>query len=246
MKSRISLKVLCSVIAATISVTALVSAETPKRPVEAELKAMSDGVAEKAPEAAKIFAEGIAAVAESGLVEHALTVGDKVPLFELPDASGKTVKLKQLLANGPVVLTWYRGGWCPYCNIGLKGLLKEQEHIEQLGATIVAISPETPDSMSETVKANSLSLIALSDKGNGTARKFKIAYEVPEKSLTMMKAFKVDLEKQNGDQSGELPLGATYIIDKSGTIRWSFVDADYRKRAEPSDIVAALKKLKRK
>jgi len=167
-------------------------------------------------------------------------------MFELPDASGKIVKVKELLAKGPVVLTWYRGGWCPYCNIGLKGLLKEQKQIEQLGATVVAISPETPDSLGETAKANSLSFIALSDKGNGTARKFKIAYEVPEKSLAMMKAFKVDLEKQNGDNSGELPLSATYIIDSSGTIRWSFVDADYRKRAEPSDIVAALKKLQNK
>ena len=246
MNRRITSQILFSVIASSITVTALFGADAPKRPVEAELKAMSDGVAEKAPEAAKIFADGIATVAESGLVQHALKVGDKAPMFELPDPSGKTVKLKQLLAKGPVVLTWYRGGWCPYCNIGLRGLLKEQEHIEQLGATVVAISPETPDSMSETVKANSLSFMALSDKGNATARKFKIAYEVPEKSLTMMKAFKVDLEKQNGDNSGELPLSATYIIDENGTIRWAFVDADYRKRAEPSDIVAALKKLKNK
>ncbi len=176
MKRRLISWVLLSVFASGLSVTELFSAETSTRQVEAELKAMSDGVAEKAPEAAKIFSDGIVAVAESGIVERALKVGDKVPMFELPDASGKIVKLNELLIKGPVVLTWYRGGWCPYCNIGLKGLLKEQKQIEQLGGTIIAISPETPDSLNDTVKTNAISFIALSDKRNATARKFKIAY----------------------------------------------------------------------
>jgi peroxiredoxin len=216
---------------------------TLDRPVEAELTAMAKGFEQRAPDKAKIFAEGIAAVAASGIVEMAPKVGDKVELFELPDASGKMVRLADLLARGPVVLTWYRGGWCPYCNIGLRGLLKSEPRIRELGATLVAITPETPDNAAETIKTNALTFAVLSDRGNGTARKFKIVFKLPAQASATMKAFKLDLEKRNGDTSDELPLSVTYVIDRGGTIRWAFVDADYRKRAEPADVIAALERL---
>jgi peroxiredoxin len=216
-----------------------------ERPVERELKATAAGIEKQAPDAAKTFADGIAEVAKSGIVEKAPKVGDKAELFELPDASGKTVKLADLLAKGPVVLTWYRGGWCPYCNVALRGLVKAEPQLRELGATLVAVSPEVPDVAAETVKKLDLKFPVLTDKGNLVAKKYRIAFKVPERAASTMKAFKVDLEKTNGDASGELPLGVTYVIDTDRTIRWAFVDADYRKRAEPADVLAALKALKK-
>jgi peroxiredoxin len=213
------------------------------RPVEKDLKEMAENVKKKAPDAAKVFEDGIAEVAKSGVVKAAPKIGDRVELFELPDASGKTVKLADLLAKGPVVLTWYRGGWCPYCNIGLRGMLKAEPKIRELGATLMAVTPETPDSATETVKTNGLTFAVLSDKGNAVARRYKIVFKLPEKTSAAMKAFKLDLEKRNGDKSDELPLSATYVIDTDQTVRWAFVDADYRKRAEPADVLEALKAL---
>jgi peroxiredoxin len=223
----------------------LVCARAEDRPVEQELKKMSEAIQQKAPDAAKVFEAGIAEVAGSGVLKTAPKVGDKVKMFELPDAAGRKVKLADLLARGPVVLTWYRGGWCPYCNIGLRGLLKAEPQIRELGATLVAITPEVPDAAAGTVKKNELTFAVLSDKGNATARAYGIAFKLPEKTSATMKAFKIDLKAANGDDSDVLPLGATFVIDRDGVVRWAFVDADYRKRAEPADVLAALKALKK-
>jgi peroxiredoxin len=216
----------------------------PSRPVEQQLNAAADAMKNRAPQAAQVVEKGIAAVAATDVVNDAPKVGDKAELFELPDASGKNVKLADLLAKGPVVLTWYRGGWCPFCNIALHGMVEAEPTIRGLGATLVAISPETPDSAAETVKADDLKFEVLSDRGNRVARQYRIVYTVPDKVLGAMKSHKVDLEKRNGDASGELPLAVTYVIDQDRTIRWAFVSADYRKRAEPSDVIAALRALK--
>jgi peroxiredoxin len=217
----------------------------PGRPVEKLLKEMSEGIRKNAPDTAQVFDDGIKQVAATGIVERAPKVGDTVKMFELPDASGRPVRLADLLAKGPVVLTWYRGGWCPYCNIGLRGLLQAEPKIREQGATLVAVTPELPDMAADTVKRNELTFVVLTDKGNSVARQYKIVYRVPEHVSAAMKAFKIDLETRNGDTSDELPLGVTYVIDPKGVVRWAFVDADYRKRAEPADIIEALRALKR-
>jgi peroxiredoxin len=162
----------------------------------------------------------------------------------LPDASGKTVKLSALLQHGPVVVTWYRGAWCPYCNIALKGFQRVLPEIKAEGASLVAISPQTPDNSSATIEKDALGFDVLSDKGNKAAHAFGVAYKVPSVVVDQMKG-RLDLTKFNGDSSNELPLGATYVIDKQGVIRYAFVDGDYRKRAEPSAVVGALKSLKK-
>jgi peroxiredoxin len=215
------------------------------RPVEKKLNEVAAGAKQKAPDVARTFEEGVAEVASRGIVAKAPKVGDKAELFALADASGTTVTLEALLKKGPVVLTWYRGGWCPYCNIALRGLLEVEPQIHALGATLVALSPETPENVEKTSKADALTFEVLSDKGNGVARAYRIVYKLPEKTSALMKGFKLDLAKRNGDGSDELPLAATFVVDTDRTIRWAFVDADYRKRAEPADVVEALKKLKR-
>ena len=169
-------------------------------------------------------------------------MGDKAPDFELPDGSGNKVKLSKMLETGPVVVTWYRGGWCPYCNIALMGFQDVLLEIKAQGASLVAISPETPDNTMKTSETDKLGFEVVSDKANKVAHAYGVAYKLPPAIAGMMKD---RLAKQNGDDSNELPLGATYVIDREGVIRYAFVDHDYRKRAEPSAVVAALKALKK-
>ena len=223
------------------------SAQEPAREggdVSKEIEAFRKDAADKTPpEGKKAVEEGIEGIRKSGVVEKALKVGDKAPDFELPGASGKPVKLSSLLKDGPAVVTWYRGGWCPFCNIALRGFQKSLPEIKAEGAALVAISPMTPDNSLTIAEKDGLGFEVLSDKGNKAARAFGVAYKLPTVTTELMKG-RVDLEKFNGDDSKELPLGATYVIDRAGVIRYAFVDADFRKRAEPSEVVAALKKLR--
>ena len=196
------------------------------------------------PERTCAWEEGIEEVRKSGILEKALKVGDRAPDFDLPNAAGKKVKLSELTARGPVVVTWYRGGWCPYCNIALRGFQKSLPEIRAAGASLVAISPETPDNTLSTAEKDHLEFEVLSDRGNQVARAYGLAYPIPKVITAQMKG-RLDLTKHNGDDSNELPLGATYVIDREGVIRYAFVDGDYRKRAEPSGVLAALRGLKK-
>lgn len=194
------------------------------------------------PEKAAKYEEGIEAVAASGVVDKALKKGDEAPDFELPNAAGKTVRLSELLAEGPVVLTWYRGGWCPYCNLALRAMQIELLKIQETGAQLVAISPELPQFAEETKTKNALEFEVLTDEGNAVARKFGIVFKMtPYVAKAMQDGAK--LHERNGDESDELPLAATYVIKPNGKIAYAFLDPDYRKRAEPSEVVEVLKEL---
>jgi peroxiredoxin len=231
-----------------LTATAVLAQESSREgdgPVNREMKEYRAESQKKLPPAlTKVFGESTALVKKSGVVERALKVGDKAPDFELPDASGKKAKLSDLLKKGPVIVTWYRGGWCPYCNIYLRGFQKVSSKIKDEGATLVAISPETPKHTAETVKKDDLGFLVLSDKGNKAAHAFRIAYKIPQILAEATKG-KLDLKEYNGDDSNELPLAATYLIDRDGRIRYAFIDADPGKRAEPSAVVTALRGLKK-
>jgi peroxiredoxin len=215
-------------------------------PVRKELKEFLEKSSKTTPkETQRIYEEGIEDVRTSGVLDSALKVGDKAPDFALPDAAGKIVKLSDLTAKGPVVITWYRGGWCPYCNIALRGFHKALSEIRSAGASLVAISPETPQNTMSTVQKNQLDFTVLSDRDNKVARTFGIAYKVPTAVVDSLKKSGRDLARLNGSDAGELPLGATYVIDTDRVIRYAFVDGNYRKRAEPADVIAALKPLKK-
>lgn len=214
-------------------------------PVRKELDDFRENASKKAPpERLRAYEQGIGEVRKSGVPDKALKVGDRAPDFELPNAAGKMVKLSELTARGPVVLTWYRGGWCPYCNIALRGFHKAMPEIRAAGASLVALSPETPDNTLSTVEKNHLDFEVLSDRANKVAHTYGVAYKVP-RIITEQSKGRLDLTKHNGDNSGELPLGATYVIDRGGVIRYAFIDADYRKRAEPSTVLAVLRGLDR-
>jgi peroxiredoxin len=234
----------CLVLTAVAVVSAQDAAKhSTDAPVKKELDEFREQISKKAPpERIRAYAQGIEEVRNAGVVEKALKVGDRAPDFELANASGKKIKLWELTARGPVVLTWYRGGWCPYCNIALRGFHRVLPEIQAAGATLVALSPETPDNTLSTAEKNHLEFEVLSDKGNKVAHAYGVAYKVPEVVVAQSKG-RLDLAKHNGDNSGELPLGATYVVDGKGVIRHAFVDADYRKRAEPSAVLAVLRRL---
>ena len=213
------------------------------QPVRQELEKIQKEFAQKAPaERLKAYDEGVELVKKSGVLDRALKVGDNAPDFALPDGSGKVVRLADQLKQGPVVVTWYRGAWCPYCNVALRGFQKVMPEIKAQGASMIAISPQTPDHSAKTATDDDLGFAVLSDHGNQVAHAFGIAYKIP-KVVTDQFQGRLDLAKYNGDDSNELPLGVTYVIDRDGVIRYAFLDADYRKRAEPAAVVAALRKL---
>lgn len=194
----------------------------------------------KAPETIKeIYAEGINDVIRQDVVLNAKKNGDTAPNFILTNATGKAVELNDYLKKGPVVLTWYRGGWCPYCNMTLHHLQEQLPNIQLKGASLLALTPELPDKSMSTAEKHELQFEVLSDVGNTVAREYGIVFKLTDDVAdSYQKGF--DLHGYNGDESDELPLAATYVINQNGTIIYTFLDAEYRNRAESKDILAAL------
>ena len=176
----------------------------------------------------------------SGIAGNALQAGALAPDFTLPDARGGTVTLSQLLRRGPVVLSFYRGGWCPYCNLELRALQLVLPEIRRLGADLIAISPQTPDESLSTAEKNALGFGVLSDHFSRVAQSFGIAFELAEFLRPIYARLGHGLPERNGDTSWRLPIPATYVIDINRRITLAHIDTDYRNRLEPTTIVAAL------
>jgi len=176
-------------------------------------------------------------------VKTALKVGAAMPKFELKDATGKTVRSKDLLKQGNTVLVFYRGSWCPFCNIYLHKLQTRLPDITAAGGKLVAVSVENPDASMAVAKKNELQFTVLSDPDLDTARKFGIVYTLPPTVDEAYKKRGLDVAKHNAMTRPDLPLGATYIVNKKGKVVYAFIESDYRKRAEPDVIIAELKKI---
>ncbi len=204
----------------------------------AELKAMTEGVRQQVP--AKVFATMEAATAKlatTNLEAQALQVGQTLPDFELPDATGTLVRSADFRAQGLLLISFYRGHWCPYCNLELQALQAHLDDINALGATLVAISPQTPDQSLTTQEKHDLAFPVLSDAGNSVARQFGLVFTLDDSLRPIYEAFGVDLELHNGDRSFELPVPATYLVAQDGTILNTFVTLDYRDRLAPETAV---------
>lgn len=188
----------------------------------------------------RIYKEGLESVVESGIVSTAKQIGDKAPDFSLNNAVGNPVSLSEYLKKGDVVLTWYRGGWCPYCNLTLHALQQELPKFKANGANLIALTPELPDESISTSEKHELEFEVLSDIGNQVAREYGIVFQLTDEVAEIYNR-SFGLNEYNGDESNELPLAATYIINQEGIIVYAFLDADYRNRAEPSELTEFLK-----
>ncbi|MFD2255116.1 redoxin domain-containing protein [Luteolibacter algae] len=206
-----------------------------------QLDARKEAFARQAPaELIESQNQALAELEESGIYGTVLKVGDKAPDFTLRNHEGEEVNLAGLLASGPVVLTWYRGGWCPYCNIALAALAKENEKIKKLGATLVALSPELPDTTAVSVEEHGLDFEVLTDRDHAVAEKFGLVFPLNEETRKRYQE-KFNLSERSGITAADrLPLPATYVISSDGIVTYAFADADYRRRAEPQRILDAL------
>lgn len=182
-------------------------------------------------------------IADSQDISNALKVGDKAPDFVLKNSHGKQVKLSSLLAKGKVILTWYRGGWCPYCNKALNQLQEILPQIKQQGATVVALTPELPDYSSGTINKNKLQFEILSDIDNKIAEIYGLKFTLDQKTATFYES-KMNLSKVNGNNLSQLPVPATYIIDRKGIIRFAYLNPNYKERVNPTELIKELKKIK--
>ncbi len=217
----------------------------PARPVEADLRAAAEAAAKRSPPAmVEAGRKGIEEVAASGILKTALNVGATCPSFTLGDARGVRVSSAELLARGPLVIVFYRGAWCPYCNIYLGRWQRYLPQLAARGATLVAISGEPPDRTAAMVDKTGATFTVLSDPGYAVSRRFGVVYQVPRVVTETMRSRGMDLKAYYGTEKAELPLSATYVVGRDGTITYAFLDADYTRRAEPADVLAALDRSK--
>ncbi len=181
---------------------------------------------------------------ESEGVAPGRKVGEKAPGFRLPDATGREVSLLAHLKEGPVVLSFYRGEWCPFCNLEIKTLQDYLPKIRELGATLIAISPQKPDQALTLTEKHALDFDVLSDETQKAIREYRLQFEVPDRVKEIYTTvFGLDVSEQNADGSWNLPVPATFVIDRDGIIRARHVSLNYMVRMEPEIILDALQGL---
>ncbi len=173
-----------------------------------------------------------------------LQVGDKAPDFSLPNVYGKQIQLYSLLKKGPVIINFYRGAWCPFCNLELRALKQNLPAFTRYGATLISITPQKPDKSLEQVKKGHFPFDILSDLDSSVIKKYKLFFTVPKDLVAVYKKLGLNLEDFNGKGRNELPVPGTLVIDKNGIVRAAFADTDYKKRMEPKAIIDALKALR--
>jgi len=187
--------------------------------------------------------EATAELASSGLPEQALKIGDTMSDFELPELDGGHIHLADLLQKTPVVISFYRGGWCPYCNLEMQALQRTLPDIGRAGATLLAIAPELPEQAGQTRDKGNLTFPLLHDRDNTLARQCGLVFTLPDMLRPVYEGFGIDLQESQGNDSFELPVPATYIVRPDGVIAFAFVEVDYTRRLEPDRIVEILKTL---
>ena len=187
-----------------------------------------------------IHARAVAQLKQERLAANISPVGSKIPAFQLPDHDGKSVSSSDLLARGRLVLFFIRGRWCPFCVAQTEAMNLVLPEIERAGATLVAISPQTAKQSFFMRDQHKLRFPLLSDAGNNLARQFGLTYRVPQEQQAIYQRAFVNLPFVNGDQSWELPIPATYIFDRDGTVVYVSANEDYAQRPEPADVLSVL------
>jgi peroxiredoxin len=212
-----------------------------KRPLREIFAERKELIAKYVPaETHAIHAQAVAEIKQRHVAANILPVGAKVPAFELPDHDGKMVSSTDLLAKGRLVLCFIRGRWCPFCVGQMEAMNLALPLIEQAGATLIAISPQTVKHAFFMHDQHRLRFRLLTDAGNKIARQFGLTYRVPPAQEAVYRRAFVNLPFTNGDESWELPIPATYILDRDGTVIYVSANEDYTERPEPSEIVSLI------
>lgn len=177
------------------------------------------------------------------IARRALQPGDVAPNFRLKDAHGASMELDELLSSGPVVLNFYRGQWCPFCNLELRAYQDKLSQFTALGAQLVAISPQLPDHTLATATKHTLDFRVLSDTGLHVARAFGLAFDFSDDLRRLfLDQWKTDLDSWNGEDGWSLPVPATFVIGKDARVKFAHVDPDFRERSDPDEVLAILKR----
>jgi len=181
------------------------------------------------------------AVVNSGLAERARGVGNRAPSFALESSSGEVVALKKLLENGPVIINFYRGSWCPYCNLELKAWDRVMPEIRALGADLVSISPNLREKSAALLEKHPFNFKLLSDQDNRVAGEYGLVFKLCRELVPIYRGFGIELPEYDGNNRYELPVPATYVVASNGIIHHAFVNADYTRRMEPDKIITILR-----
>jgi peroxiredoxin len=210
--------------------------------IQAQSDALKAASAGRLPaEVLETFTRDQAAWRAKGRPADVIAIGDVLNDFTLPDATGRDVSLSELVTDGPAVLVFYRGGWCPYCNLALHQYQSELvPQLPRYDATLAAISPQKPDESLSTAEKHNLQFAVLSDPGARVSRALGIAFEPAEDVLEAQRALGLDIRDGNADGSPELPMPTVLVVDPDRTVRFVDVQADYTSRTEVADIIAAL------
>jgi len=204
------------------------------------------------PEFTALLEQGAGEISALDIIERAKRSGDQMPSFALKNQHGKTRLLEDYLSKGTLILTFYRGVWCPYCNLQLKAYSERLADMQKEGATLVAITPEKPDAVDilkesgapadvTDMAVQQVAFDVLHDEDNGVAESMGLVFELPDSHRQLLDLFDIDIEALTGNSSFVFPDPATYIIKPSGEIAWAFVPNNYRKRAEVDQIIEALR-----
>jgi peroxiredoxin len=197
---------------------------------------------ERSPEIRSAYEALVRDLARSRLTDSALKAGEPLPEFELPNVEGRLIASAELVERAPLVISFFRGGWCPFCTLELRALQQASPEIKQLGATLVAVTPDTGAALALAKRNNGLGYEVLSDVDNGVGLAFGIIFRVPEAIRELYLRLGIDLGARHGNRTGEwlLPLPATYIVDRRGVIRHAELDPDFKRRMEPEEILRVL------
>jgi peroxiredoxin len=218
--------------------------ETDIRPLREIFAERKELIAKYVPaETQAIHARAVSELKQQRLAANTLSVGARLPEFQLQDHDGKSISSTDLLAQGRLVLCFIRGRWCPFCVGQMEAMNLLLPEIEQAGATFVAISPQTVQQSFFMRDQHKLRFPLLSDAGNKVAREFGLTYRIPDEQRAIYQRAFVNLHFVNGNESWELPIPATYIIDRDGTVLYASADEEYTERPEPQDIVRVLQTL---
>lgn len=200
---------------------------------------MTDAQQQPRPDLAELVAAMVERMRRDGTVPG-IPVGERAPSFSLPDANGTRMSLDDRLDEGPVVLSFYRGAWCPICNTELAALQEALPQIIALGARLIAISPQAPDASQPLVQRLGLAYDVLSDTDQSVIRDYRLQFALDEDLRPIYRGFNMALDEHNADGTWNLPVPATFILDEHGTVRARHVDPNYRDRMTVDAIIAAL------